>query len=125
MLVRMIAVIELGLGIAIASAKGLAYLKIHMALGFAISLLLLLLAIVAAVKHRVLAVILGCSFAILLPFIGLKQFPIKFGPALGAVQYAHVAIALGAIGVAEFMNAAIRKHAVKEATPLNPPLDQH
>ena len=116
MLVRMIFVIELALGIWIASIKGLPYLKLHMALGFGVSLLLLLLAIVAAIRKLVLPVILGSIFAILLPYVGIKQFPIRFAPALGPIQYAHVAVALAAIGAAEFIHARTAR-SMKAAPP--------
>lgn len=111
MLVRVLVLVELGLGIAIASAKGLPYLKLHIGLGFAMSLLLLLLAVVAATKRLVVPVVLGAAFAFLLPFIGLKQFPIKFGPTLGAIQYAHVVVALLTIGIAEMIYARLKKTA--------------
>jgi len=109
MLVRLIAVIELGLGVWIASAKGLPYLKMHIGLGFGMALLLLLLAIIAVTKRLFVPAVLGLIFAVLLPYLGLQQFPLKFGPQLGTVQYAHVLIALAAIGIAEMMNSAIRK----------------
>lgn len=109
MLARLVFLVELGLGIAIASARGLAYLKLHMSLGFVMAMLLLLLALVAATKHQIVSVVLGCAFAIALPFIGLKQFPIKFGPALGAIQYAHVAVALLSIGIAEMIYARFKR----------------
>lgn len=110
MLVRLIFLVELGLGIAIASAKGLPYLKLHIGLGFTMAFLLLMLGAVAAVQRMSLPVILSCVFAFLLPYVGLKQFPIKFGPALGAIQYTHVAIVLLAIGVAEFVFSRIKKY---------------
>ena len=111
MLVRLLALVELGLGVAIASARGLPHLKVHIVLGFAMSLLLLLLAILAAFKRMAVPVILGAAFAFLLPYIGLKQFPIKFGPALGWIQYTHVIVALLTIGVAEMVYAKIRRTA--------------
>lgn len=111
MLARLVFLVELGFGIAIASAKGLPYLKLHISLGFIMAMLLLLLALVAATKHLIVPVILGCAFAILLPLIGLKQFPIKFGPALGAIQYTHVAVAILSIGIAEMIYAKFKRAA--------------
>ena len=110
MLVRLIWLIELGLGIWIASIKGLPYVKVHIALGFAVALLLLLLALIAATRKLILPVVLGCGFAILLPSIGIEQFPLRFAPHLGPIQYAHVVVALATIGVAEYIHSAIRKH---------------
>lgn len=111
MLVRLIWLVELGLGIWIASTKGLPYLKLHIGLGFALAFLLIPLAMIAASRKLVVPVVLGCAFAILLPWIGLKQFPIYFDTHMRPIQYAHIAVALLAIGVAEFMHSAIRKHA--------------
>lgn len=111
MLVRLIAVIEIVLGVWIASVTGLPYLKVHIGLGFGMALLLFLLAMIAFVRHEVLVAVLGVAFAALLPFIGLKQFPLKFGASLGPIQYAHVVIGLAAIGIAEAIHAKIRRAA--------------
>lgn len=109
MLVRLIWLVELGLGISLASAKGLAYVKLHIGLGFTLALLLFILAMIGLVKREIVPAILGIIFAVLLPYIGLQQFPIKFGPALGMIQYAHVVIVLLAIGVAEMLHAKIKR----------------
>ncbi|MGZ4787617.1 MAG: hypothetical protein ACXVZV_03715 [Terriglobales bacterium] len=111
MLVRLIALVEIGLGIWIASISGLPYLKAHIVLGFCVALLLLLLAVISFTRRQVMVGVLGAIFAGLLPAIGLKQFPLKFGSNLGAVQYAHVAIALLSIGVAEAMYGKIKRSA--------------
>ena len=109
MLVRLIAVIELGLGVWIASASGLRYLHAHMGLGFLMALLVLILAIVAFTKRQLIVGVLGVIFAILLPAIGLRQFPLKFGPHVGAIQVAHVVVALASIGVAEALYGRIKR----------------
>ena len=111
MLVRLIAVVEIGLGVWIASLSGLPYLKAHIGLGFGMALLLLLLAVISFTRHQAMVGVLGLIFAGLLPAVGLKQFPLKFGPNLGAIQYAHVVIALCAIGVAEAMYGKIKRAA--------------
>lgn len=110
MLVRLIALVELGLGAAIFLGKALPYMKLHIGLGFGMSFLLLLLAGVAALKKLTGPVLIGTILAFLLPYIGLKQLPINFGRAISPVQYAHVFIALAAIGAAEYIHAQIRKH---------------
>jgi hypothetical protein len=109
MLVRLIWIVELAVGISIASAKGLPYLKLHIGLGFAMALCLFVLSMIAVVKRAVVPAVIGVIFAVLLPYIGLQQFPIKFGPALGAIQYAHVVIAIVTIGVAEMLHGKIRR----------------
>jgi hypothetical protein len=109
MLVRLIALIELGLGAAIFMGKALPYLKLHIGLGFTMSFLLILLSGMAALKHLTVPVLAGTITAFLLPYIGLKQLPINFGRAISPMQYAHVFIALATIGAAEYINAEIRK----------------
>jgi len=109
MLVRIIALVELALGGAIASGRALSHLRLHIGLGFTISGLVLLLAIMAAVRKLPLPVILGALFAFLLPYGGVKQLPVRLGAAMDAVQIAHIVIALSTIGVAEFIHAQIRK----------------
>ncbi|HVZ18735.1 MAG TPA: hypothetical protein VG897_16585 [Terriglobales bacterium] len=111
MLVRLIALIEIGLGIWIASISGLPYLKAHIGLGFVFALLLLLLAVTSFVQHQVSIGIVGLLFAILLPAVGLHQFPLRFGSNLGAIQYAHVLITFLSIGVAEAMYSRIKRSA--------------
>jgi len=111
MLVRLIALVEIGLGIWIVSISGLPYLKAHIVLGFCMALLLFLLALIGFNRHQVIVGVLGLIFAALLPATGLKQFPLKFGSNLGATQYAHAVIALLSIGVAEAMYGKIKRSA--------------
>lgn len=109
MLARLIFLAELGFGIAIASAKGLQYLHLHIGLGFAMSALLLLLAILAATRKLVIPTLLGCTFAILLPWTGIEQLPIRLGTGFRAIQGVHTAIAVLSIGAAEIIYARFRR----------------
>jgi uncharacterized membrane protein YvlD (DUF360 family) len=59
-------------------------------------------------KKAVIQGILGVVLAVLLPVIGLKQLPLTFH-TLGAIQAAHVVLALATIGVAESLYASIRR----------------
>lgn len=111
MLVRLIALVEIGLGVWIASLSGLPYLKAHIGLGFGMALFLLILAVVAFTRGQAIVGILGILFAIALPAIGLRQFPLKFNSSLGAIQYAHAVVALLSIGVAEAMYGKIKRSA--------------
>lgn len=108
-IVRLVAIVAIGLGIWIASLSGLPYLKLHIALGFVMALCLLLLAVIAAARRAIPLAVIGIIFAILIPVTGFKQFPLKFGSAMGAIQYVHVAIVLLAIGVAEALHGRIKK----------------
>ncbi len=109
MLARLVFLVELGFGIAIASNKGLQYLHLHIGLGFAMSVLLLLLGILAAIKKLVLPTLLGCTFAIFLPWTGLEQLPIRLASSFRAIQGVHTAIALLTIGAAEIIYARLKR----------------
>ncbi len=111
MLIRLIWIIEIGLGIWIASLSGLPYLHAHIGLGFTFALLMAILAIIGVTKKKTGLAVAAFIFAVLLPVVGLKQFPLKFAPALGMMQYLHVVIVLAAIGVAEALHSKIRKAA--------------
>ena len=111
MLIRLIWLIEIGLGIWIASLSGLPYLHAHIGLGFTFALLLAVLSIIGVAKRKTGLAIGGLIFAVLLPVVGIKQFPLKFGSALGLMQYLHVAIVLAGIGIAEALHGKIRKTA--------------
>ena len=66
------------------------------------------LAVMALTKGGVIPGILGIVFAVLLPVVGLKQLPLTFH-TMGAIQVAHIALALAVIGVGESLYAVIRR----------------
>jgi hypothetical protein len=107
MLVRLLALAAILLG-GLLWSGGEHYLAPHFICGFLISTVVFVLAVTALIKHAVVPGILGVVFAVLLPVVGLKQLPLTFH-AMGAIQIAHVAIALATIGVAESLYAAIRR----------------
>jgi len=109
MLARLLFLVELGFGIAIASAKGFQFVRLHIGLGFAMSILLLLLAILAATKKLVIPTLLGCTFAIVLPWTGIEQLPVRLAGGFRAIQGAHAAIAILSIGAAEIIYARFRR----------------
>jgi hypothetical protein len=113
MLARLVFVVELGFGIAIASQKGLQYLKLHIGLGFAMAVMLLLLAVLAAIKKLVLPTLLGCTFAIVLPWTGIEQLPIRLAGGFRAIQAAHAVIAILSIGAAEIIYARVKRATAK------------
>ena len=108
MLVRFGAIAAIVLGILLLNGNS-EFLRIHIGLGFLMTALIVLLAILALVRGAVGLGIVGIAFAFLLPFVGLKQFPLRFGANLGWIQITHIVVALIALGIAEAMNGAIRK----------------
>jgi hypothetical protein len=110
MIVRVLFLVEIVLGILLTTAR-LQFLSAHIGLGFLVALCVAILAVMACLKRNFGIGIVGLFFAILLPVIGLKQFPLRFGTSMGLIQVLHVVIALAAIGVAEALHARIRKSA--------------
>ena len=110
MIVRVFFIVELVLGVLLTNAH-LQYLPMHMGFGFLVAICVAILAIMACVKRDFGIGVVGLIFAILLPVIGIKQFPLKFGTQIGLIQIVHVVVALAAVGVAEALHARIRKTA--------------
>lgn len=79
----------------------------HVIFGSIVAVAVFVLAVIALTKKAVLPGILGVVFAFLLPMVGSMQLPLAFR-TLGAVQVAHIVLALLTIGVAERLYSAIR-----------------
>lgn len=109
MLVRLLAVLAIVLGILLLSGTHSEFVGIHIAVGFFLVLIVVILAILALMKGAIGPAILGIVFAFLLPYVGLKQFPLRFGVHLGWIQISHVVVALITLGLAEMLHGAIRK----------------
>ena len=109
MLVRVGAILAVVLGILVLTGTNAQYLGVHMWLGFFLTGLVVILAIMALTKGAVGPGLVGIVFAVLLPYVGLKQIPLRFGFHLGWVQIVHVIIALIAVGMAEMLYGAIKK----------------
>ncbi len=82
-------------------------LQSHIAFGFLIALMLGMLALIALVKRIFALGVLGLCAAVLLPVIGLRQFPLAFRH-FGPIQVSHVIIVFAALGIAESTYKAIR-----------------
>jgi hypothetical protein len=109
MLIRLIAVFAIVLGILLLSGTNTSYLQIHIGIGFLLTVLVVILAILALVRGAVAPGIVGIVFAFLLPYVGLKQFPLRFGASLGWIQILHVLVALLTLGLAEMLHGKIRR----------------
>jgi hypothetical protein len=108
MLMRALALVAIVFGIMIWLGSFPQLLPSHIGIGFLFALSLGILAIIALAKRILALGILGLAAAILLPVIGLRQFPLAFRH-LGPIQVSHIIIVFAALGIAECTYAAIRK----------------
>ncbi len=108
MLVRLSALVSIAFGVLIWSGS-IQFVGMHIGLGFLITLLVGVLAVVGLAARVIGLGVLGLVFAFLLPYIGLKQFPLTLTPHFGAMQVAHVIIVVTTLGVAEALHARIAK----------------
>jgi hypothetical protein len=107
MLVRVLGLVAIVLGALLWTGRQ-QYLGPHIGGGFLVSTVVFILAVLALTKKAVVPGILGVVLAVLLPVVGLKQFPLTFH-TLAAIQVVHIVLALITIGVAESLYAAVRK----------------
>ncbi len=107
MALRLLAMFSIVLGVLLWSGQNL--LAAHIGLGFLVTAILLVLALMGFVKRAIVLAVVGLVLVVALPYAGFKQLPLVFGTGVRLVQIAHVVIVLAALGVAESLNAAIRK----------------
>ncbi len=108
MLIRALALATIIFGIMIWMGAFPQLLASHIAIGFLIAIMLAVLALIALVKRVFALGILGLAAAVLLPVIGLRQFPLAFRH-LGPIQVSHLIIVFAALGIAESTYSAIRR----------------
>ncbi len=80
----------------------------HIGLGFVVATVVFVMAIIAMIRKAVVPGILGVVFAMLLPVVGFMQLPL-IPHTMGAIQVAHIFLALAIIGVAERLYSAIQR----------------
>ncbi len=107
MLIRVLALAAIIFGVMIWLGTFPQLLEAHMGFGFLITLLLAALAVVALVKRVYGLGALGLIAAVLLPVIGMRQFPLAFRH-LGPIQIIHLIVVFAALGIAENTYRAIR-----------------
>ncbi len=115
MLIRALSLVTIVFGIMIWLGTVPQLLSSHIAFGFLIAITLAILAVIALVKRVFALGILGLIAAVLLPVIGLRQFPLAFRH-LGPIQVSHVVIVFAALGIAESTYRAIRSAQSTQAT---------
>ena len=108
MLVRVLGLAAIVVGILLWVTSKRPYFWPHIGLGSCVAAAVFVLAVLAMTKGDVVAGVAGLLLAILLPLVGFMQLPLVFH-AMGAVQAAHIALGLLAIGLAERLYSAIRR----------------
>jgi hypothetical protein len=83
------------------------YLGPHIGIGFCVVVLVFVMGMMALTKKAVGLGIASILLALLLPIVGFVQLPLV-AHAMGAIQVAHIAVALCVIGVAERLYSVIR-----------------
>ena len=110
MSVRVVGVVQLGLGLAFWTGNALGLVDLHQLLGI---LLVLALWTLAALAHRAgmpAGLVAGAVvYGLIVPIVGLTQRELLPGSAHWVIQVVHLLLGLGLIGLAE--NLAIRAKA--------------
>ena len=107
LLIRAVALAAIIFGIMIWLGTFPNLLEAHMGFGFLLSIMVAILAVIALLKRAFALGILGLCAAVLLPTIGLRQFPLAFRH-LGPIQISHIIVVFAALGIAESTYKAIR-----------------
>lgn len=113
MLIRAISLALIIFGVMIWLGNFPQLLEAHIGLGFLVALILAVLSIVALAKRVVALGVLGLIAAVLLPVVGLRQFPLAFRH-LGPIQISHLIVVFAALGIAESAYQAIRRASSNE-----------
>lgn len=101
-ILRIAFLVALGLGLALWSGRGYAYLRLHMWLGFIVTFALLLLVILSFISRVSPALpFVALLWAVALPVIGIAQLRILPGHNHWVIQTMHLILGLGAIGLGE------------------------
>jgi hypothetical protein len=108
MLVRVLGLAAIVLGGLLWMTGHQPYLGPHIGAGFCVAAVVFVMAVIALIRKAVVAGIVGILLALLLPMVGFMQLPLVFH-TMGAIQVAHIAIALSIIGVAERLYSAIQR----------------
>lgn len=96
------------LGFVLWSGHGYQYLRLHMILGFTITILLLLFVIVALVSRvRPALPLITLLWAVALPFLGIAQLRMMPGPNHWIIRVVHLILGLGAIAFGESLSKRI------------------
>jgi hypothetical protein len=112
MLVRVLGLAAIVLGSLLwitGSPYSLKYLNPHIAIGFCVVAAVFVMSVLAIAKRAVVPGVIALLLAVVLPIAGFMQ--LEHGTiayhSMGAIQLAHLAIALSMIGLAERLYSAL------------------
>jgi tetrahydromethanopterin S-methyltransferase subunit E len=108
MIIRALSLVSIVFGVMIWLGTFPQLLPSHIGLGFLIALTLGVLSVIALAKRVFALGLLGLIAAVLLPVVGLRQFPLVLRH-LGPIQVSHVIVVFAALGIAESTCQAIRR----------------
>jgi hypothetical protein len=108
MLVRVLGLAAIVLGSLLWITGRQPYLGPHIGAGFCVAIAVFAMAVLALLRKAVVLGVAGILLAVLLPMAGFMQLPLVFH-VMGAIQVAHIAIALSVVGLAERLYSAIRR----------------
>ena len=108
MLVRVLGLAAIVLGVLLWITGHQPYMKPHIGAGFCVVAAVFVMAVIALTRNAVGLGVAGVLLALLLPMVGFLQLPLVFH-SLGAIQVAHIAIALSVVGLAERLYSVIRR----------------
>ena len=107
MLVRVLGLAAIVLGCMLWMSGHEPYLGPHIGVGFCVVVLVFVMGIMALIRKAVGLGVAAILLALGLPMVGFMQLPL-LPHAMGAIQAAHIAIALCTIGLAERLYSVIR-----------------
>lgn len=108
MLVRVLGLAAIVLGVLLSITGHQPYEAPHFVVGFCVAAAVFVMAVIALTRNAVGLGVAGVLLALLLPMVGFMQLPLT-AHSLGAIQVAHIAIALSTIGLAERLYSIIRR----------------
>jgi hypothetical protein len=109
MLVRVLGLAAIVLGSMLWMTAHEPFMKPHIGAGFCVAIVVFAMGVIAVAKKAVGLGVAAILLALLLPIVGFMQLQTPLLPhAMGAIQAAHIAIALCAIGLAERLYSVIR-----------------
>ena len=108
MLVRVVGLAAIVLGSLLWLGGHPGFLGPHIGAGFCVAMVVFVMSVIALTRKAVVPGVIGVLLSLLLPMVGFMQLPLV-ARSMGAIQVAHIAIALTIIGVGERLYSAIQR----------------
>jgi hypothetical protein len=110
MLIRLIWLVQIVLGLAFWTGRGVRFVSVHMLLGVVFVLLLwALVAVAAGARAKSRTIPLLVLWAALVLVLGLTQTRLMVGGAHWVIQVLHLLVGVGALFIAERLAAKVKR----------------